>query len=76
VPWNRYELELAIGQILSTDPKLLMTWLVNDPNGPAASEQRAHLLNLLEHAECPAAAAGVLEVMHSRLAASTPSLRL
>ena len=76
VPWNRYALELAVGQILDTDPKLLMKWLVSNPNGPAAREQRAHLLNLLEQAESPdSAAAGVLEVIHSRLAANMPYLR-
>ena len=76
VPWNRYELELAVSQLLEWNPATLMKWLFRNPNGPAAREQRADLLSVLEQAEGPeSASAGVLEIVHSRLAANMPSLR-
>ncbi len=76
-PLNRYRWELheSLPQLYSLHlkPAQVMRWLVSNPNGPSAKEQRDTLLSLLEASDDPeSAASDLLEWYADRKAASDP----
>jgi hypothetical protein len=73
---NRYALQDQVNILFAWKPAEVMNWLFTNPNGPAKSEQRADLVNLLNTTRSPVnAAAYILNAIYSRQVSQNPTLQ-